>query len=36
MMTSKIDLPNSFVNESKLTDVKPLFHGLSPQRTMYI
>ena len=25
-----------FVKGSKLTEVKPFFHGLSPQDTMYI
>ena len=25
-----------FVKGSKLTEVKPFFHGISPQHTMYI
>ena len=31
-----INLPNFFVKGSKLTGVKPFFHGLSPQHTMHI
>ena len=36
MVTSSLDLTNFFVKGSKLTEVKPFFHGLSPQHTMYI
>ena len=36
MVTSKLDLPDFFVEESKLTEAKPVFHGLSPQHTKYI
>ena len=27
---------NFFVKRSKLTEVKPFFHGISPQHTMHI
>ena len=36
MVTSKLDLSNFYVKGSKLTEVKPFIHGLSPQYTMYI
>ena len=36
MVTSQLDLPNSYVKGSKLKEVKPFFHGLSPQHTKYI
>ena len=35
MVTSWLDLPNFLVG-SKLTEVKPSFHGLSPHHTMCI
>ena len=33
MVTSQLDLPNFYVKGSKLKEVKPFFHGLSPQHT---
>ena len=36
MVTSYLDLPNFFVKGSKLTEVKPFFHWINPQHTMYI
>ena len=36
MVTSELDLPNFCVNGSKLKEVKPSFHELSPQHTKYL
>ena len=32
----QLDLPNFFVKGSKLTEVKPFFHAISPQQFMYV
>ena len=36
MVTSYLDLPYFYAKGSKLKEVKPFFHGLSPQHTRYI
>ena len=36
MVRSQLDLPYFFVKGSKLTEVKPFFHGISPQHSYYI